>query len=158
MKTCIYIFSLLFIIAGLSAQAQTVDHKFITLIVSQPDSTSISSLKKMGYRADKDGDFRFVADGKVKSLVSYVKANPDAGQNQTYWSFQARGKKVYAPILKEIKKGAQIKKGTHFGKPRTEYKSPEGLYYYPFEDSMFDGLYWIYASKESLLESSSAAE
>ena len=133
-------------------QAQKVDHKFLTSIVSQPDSLAMAQLKAAGYKPNKEGDYRFIEDNKVKSIISYVQANPQAGQSHTFWAFQARGKKAYSPIFKAIKKGATIKSGTHFGKPRVEYKSREGLYFYPFEDSMFKGLFWIYGSKVSLLE------
>jgi|GEM_PF-1155527 len=137
---------------SLSSRAQTVDFNFIRSIVSQSDSLALKELKSLGYTPTKDNDYRFIEDNKIKAFVTYVKANPDAGQEHTYWAFQARGKKAYNAIVKQIKKDAVIKNGTHFGKPRTEYKSPDGIYYYPFEDSMFKGLYWIYASKGSLLE------
>jgi hypothetical protein len=135
-----------------SSRAQQVNYKLLTSIVSQPDSLAIAQLKAAGYKPNNDGDFRLIADNKVVSIISYVKANPQAGQSHTFWAFQVRGKKAYSPIFKGIKKGATVKAGTHFGKPRVEYKSPEGLYYYPFADSMFKGLFWIYGSKESLLE------
>ncbi|MEJ6980381.1 hypothetical protein WG906_07960 [Pedobacter sp. P351] len=134
------------------SKAQVVDYNFINSIVSKEDSGAIRLLLQSGYSLSKDGDYRFIADNKIKAYISHVKANPEAGQKQSYWAFQARGKKAYSPILKQIKKGATVKSGSHFGKQKTEYKSPEGIYYYPFEDSMFDGLYWIYASKESLLD------
>ena len=143
---------IIFLGLNIAVQAQTVDYKFIKSIVMQPDSLAMSSLKALGYTPNKDGDYRFIADNKIKSFVSYAKANPRAGQDASYWAFQARGKKIYKPIFKEIKKGAVVKTGTHFGKPRTEYKSPDGIYFYPFEDSMFDGLFWVYASRQSLLE------
>ncbi len=133
-------------------QAQQPDYKFLTSIVSQPDSVAMAQLKAAGYKPNKDGDFRLIIDNKVISIISYVKANPQAGQSHTFWAFQERGKKAYLPIFKGIKKKATIKMGTHFGKPRVEYKTPEGFYFYPFEDSMFKGLFWIYGSKESLLE------
>ena len=142
----------LLLFLSISSDAQTIDYNFIKSIVLQPDSSAIKSLTASGYKVNKDGDYRFIADNKIKAFISHVKANPDEGQFASYWAFQARGKKVYKPIFKLIKKGAAVKEGSHFGKPRTEYKSPDGIYYYPFEDSMFDGLYWIYASKESLLE------
>ncbi|MGV3509253.1 MAG: hypothetical protein ACO1N7_08195 [Sphingobacteriaceae bacterium] len=148
----IYTLLVLFLCLSLSSRAQTVDYNFIKSIVTQEDAAAINALLSAGYTPNKDGDYRFIAENKIKAFVSYVKANPDAGQEHTYWAFQARGKKAYKDIFKEIKKDAVIKEGTHFGKPRTEYKSPDGIYYYPFEDSMFDGLYWIYASKGSLLE------
>ncbi len=148
----IYTFFTLLLFCGTIAKGQVVDYNFIKSIVSQEDSAAIQLLLKSGYTPSKDGDYRFIADNKIKAHVSYVKANPAAGVDKSYWAFQARGKKAYSPIFKQIKKGAEVKSGTHFGKPKTEYKSPEGVYYYPFEDSMFDGLYWIYASKESLLE------
>lgn len=142
--------ALLFV--SLSSRAQMVDFNFIKSIVSQSDEAALKNLKDLGYTPNKDGDYRFIEDNKIKAFVTYVKANPDAGQEHTYWAFQARGNKAYKAILKRIKKDAIIKNGTHFGKPRTEYQSPDGIYYYPFEDSMFKGLYWIYASKGSLLE------
>jgi hypothetical protein len=148
MKRATTVFALL-LIFNLS-KAQSLD--FIKSIVSQPDSVAIAQLKAAGYKPNKDGDFRLVADNKVTSIISYVQANPQAGQSHTFWAFQARGKKAYSPILKGLKKGATVKNGTHFGKPRIEYKSPEGIYFYPFGDSMFKGLFWIYASKVSLLE------
>ena len=140
------------IFIGSSVKAQTIDYNLIQSVISQPDTAAMASLRKLGYTPNKDGDFRFIADNKIKALISYAKANPDAGQQASYWAFQARGKKAYNPIFKEIKKGAVITSGNHFGKARTEYKSPEGYYFYPFEDSMFDGLYWIYVSRESLLD------
>ncbi len=151
MKRTYTLFALLLFFASI-VKAQVVDFNFIKSIVSLDDSAAIQLLLKSGYTPSKDGDYRFIADNKIKAYVSYVKANPAAGVDISYWAFQSRGKKAYSPIFKQIKKGAVVKSGTHFGKPKTEYKSPEGIYYYPFEDSMFDGLYWIYASKQSLLE------
>lgn len=142
---------MLSIISG-SSKAQTVDYTFIKSIVTQSDTLAMNALKAAGYTRNKDGDYRFIADNKIKSFISFAKANPDGGQSASYWAFQARGKKAYKPIFKEVKKGAIVKQGTHFGKPRTEYKSPDGIYYYLFEDSMFDGLFWIYASRQSLLD------
>ncbi|HEY0055946.1 MAG TPA: hypothetical protein VGB63_11355 [Pedobacter sp.] len=134
------------------SKAQQLKYEFLTSIVSQPDSSAKAQLLAAGYKPNKEGDYRFVEDNKVKSIISYIQANPQAGQSHTFWAFQARGKKAYSPIFKAIKKGVTIKNGTHFGKPRVEYKSREGLYFYPFEDSMFKGLFWIYGSKVSLLE------
>lgn len=136
---------------GFRSPAQTIDYNFIKSIVLQPDSTAINSLLSSGYSQNKDGDYRFIADNKIKAFISYAKAYPDAGQ-KAYWAFQIRGKKEYSPIFKAIKKGATVRTGTHFEKVRTEYKSADGIYYYPFEDSMFNGLYWVYASKESILD------
>lgn len=150
MKKIFIPFLLLFL--NVSLKAQTVDYNLIKSIVSQSDSSAIVSLTKLGYRPNKDGDYRYVADNKVLAFVSYARAMPESGQNSSYWAFQLRGKKAYSPVFKEIKKNATVTTGTQFGKPKTEYKSPEGIYYYPFEDSMFDGLYWVYASKESLLD------
>lgn len=151
MKRKYTLLALLFFFSIIS-KAQVIDYNFINSIVSKEDTEAIQLLYKSGYTPYKDGVYRFIADNKIKAFVSYVKANPNTGQNHSYWAFQARGKKVYSPIFKKIKKGAAVKSGTHFGKPKTEYKSPNGIYYYPFEDSMFKGLYWIYASKESLLD------
>ncbi|MBC8054703.1 MAG: hypothetical protein H7Y13_16725 [Sphingobacteriaceae bacterium] len=136
---------------GFASHAQTIDYNFIKSIISQPDSLAMKSLKDQGYTANKEGDYRFIAENRIKAFVSYAKPMPRAGQNSSYWAFQLRGKKEYKPVFKEIKKGAAVTTGTHYDKTRTEYKSPEGIYYYPFEDSKFDGLYWVYASKESLL-------
>lgn len=149
---CIKVILPVLLFFSLSSSAQTIDFNFIKSIVSQSDSLALTNLRSLGYTPNKDGDYRFIEDNKIKAFVTYVKANPDAGQEHTYWAFQARGKKAYKAILKQIKKGAVTKNGTHFGKPRIEYKSPDGIFYYPFEDSMFKGLYWIYASKGSLLE------
>jgi hypothetical protein len=150
MKHIHLVFALLLLSAA-SARAQKVDYVFIKNILSQPDSVSFKTLQSSGYTVNKDGDFKYISDNRIKSFISYVKANPNGG-SPAYWGFQARGKKLFKPLLKEIKKGAVVKTGTQYGKERTEYKSPDGYYFYPFEDSVFDGLYWIYASKESLLE------
>jgi len=149
-----YIILLLTSIALSSTQtrAQVIDYAFIESIATQPDSLALRSLLTAGYTPNKEGDYRFIVDNKIKAFVTYVKANPDSGQDHSYWAFQVRNKKSYSDILKQVKKDAQTKEGFHFGKPRTEYKSPEGLYYYPFEDSMFKGLYWVYVSRASLLE------
>lgn len=132
-------------------KAQTVDLKLIRTIISQPDSVSFKTLQSSGYTLNKDGDFKFIADNRIKAFISFIKGNEIAG-SPSYWGFQVRGKKAFKPIFNEIKKGAQVKTGMQYGKERTEYKSADGYYYYPFEDSVFDGLFWIYGSKESLLE------
>jgi hypothetical protein len=150
MKIIHLLFVLLILSASLSAQE--VNFQLIKSVVSQPDSVAKLSLLASGYTPNKDGDYRFIQDNKIKAFISYAKVNPDIGQPTSYWAFQARGKKAYKPIFEEIRKKAVLKKGTHFGKPRTEYKTPDGFYFYPFEDSMFDGLYWIYASKASILD------
>jgi hypothetical protein len=148
-----YIHALIFCaLVALSAKAQTIDYNFIKDLASKPDQAAIASLIVAGYTPTKNSEYRFIADGKIKAYTAYVKADTLNGQKVSYWAFQARGKKAYKPIFNAIKKGAEVKSGNHFGKRRTEYKSPDGLFYYPFEDSMFDGLYWIYASKASLLD------
>ncbi|MFD2162774.1 hypothetical protein ACFSJU_10255 [Paradesertivirga mongoliensis] len=148
----IVITAALLLLFNVSVRSQTVDYNLMKSMMSQSDSSAMASLTKMGYKPNKDGDYRYVADNKVLAFVSYAKAMPESGQSSSYWAFQLRGKKAYSPVFKEIKKNATVTTGTHFGKPKTEYKSPEGIYYYPFEDSMFDGLYWVYASRESLLD------
>ena len=144
---------LLFILCmGVASKAQTVDYGFIKSLLSKSDSVAIVSLTNGGYTKYKGGEFKYVADNKVKSAITFVKANPKDNQLHTYWAFQIYGKKPYASILKDLKKGSVKKEGTQYGAPKTEYKSKDGVFYYPFADSMFSGLYWIYASKESLLD------
>lgn len=151
MRYTILLFALI-LLTSIQTKAQVIDYNFIESIVSQPDSLALKSLLAAGYTPNKEGDYRFIADNKIKAVVTYVKANPDAGQDHCYWAFQVRGKKIYSDVFRQVKKDATFKDGLHFGKQRTEYKSPDGLYYYPFEDSMFKGLYWVYISHSSLLE------
>src|SRR5688572_29210303 len=104
-----HLLPVLLLFLSISLKSQTINYEFIKSIVVQPDSSAIGFLEATGYTQNKDGDFRFIVDNKIKGFISYAKANPNIGQNQTYWAFQARGKKVYAPIFKQIKKDGAVK-------------------------------------------------
>ena len=151
MKTIsLTLFVLLFL--SISVNAQTVDYKFMKSLVALSDSSANVSIRNSGYRALPQGEYQFVKDNRILQRVYFVKGNVEADQKNTYWAFQARGKKEFSGLFKNIKKGAVKKEGTRFGKSKTEYKSKDGLYFYPFEDSSIKNFYWIYASKESLLD------
>lgn len=133
-------------------KAQTVNFDFINSIASQSDSAGVAKMRSLGYLSLAEGEFQLVKDNKIISRVYIVKGLPNSEQENTYWAFQVRGKKEYSPIIKAIKKGAVVTEGMRFGKPKTEYKSTDGMFYYPFEDSSINQLYWVYASKSSLLD------
>ncbi|MBC7914976.1 MAG: hypothetical protein H7Y07_12735 [Pyrinomonadaceae bacterium] len=157
MKTLIFSF---FLALAISANAQKVDYgmivnyELIKSVVSKTDIEAHATVRAAGYTPMSQGEFQYIKDNKIYSRAYFIKGNPDGEPNlkNTYWAFQARGKDVYKGVFKEIKKGAIVKEGTRMGKAKTEYKAKDGLYYYPFEDISIKGLYWIYASKGSLLD------
>lgn len=150
MKAAYLAIALIFSVSILSAQP--VNYEFIRSIASQTDNDGIAKMRSLGYLGLADGEFQLVKDSRIISRAYIVKGLPNSEHEHSYWAFQVRGKKDYAALLKDIKKGAAVTKGTRFGKPKTEYKSAEGMYYYPFEDSSINQLYWVYASKVSLLD------